>query len=163
MHWPLADGTPPADAQRGVFRPWAVLRPPARARCSRFVHPTLVFAGPNAAYLYDVPSAELVKTFSPTRAPGENGRPGPNYVDISATHVFVLYATELVVLSRARGECVLRIPLADVARGPPLFTTTEAPVRANGPRILVPEALMPSLSLHQLTQQEFHAGMPPLL
>lgn len=94
--------------RRGVFKPWALFRPPNNPRAYRFVYPTLLVASEagKEVYLFDAPSASLVKTLP---IPQDNLPPGAYaldgtliilYVELGPRHVFVCTKCNVLIISR---------------------------------------------------------------
>ncbi|KAJ3887595.1 hypothetical protein GG344DRAFT_90401 [Lentinula edodes] len=155
--WHLASGFPPTPPQsnalpdqisaseesyqkhaatypKGHFKPWANLRMPRLTSAFRFVYPTLLVGGWDHAFLWDIPSGELVQTITSIQeaedpnsafavvvanAPSFDApapRLGPlgnlNYVDVDEKHIFICGVTALRVFSRATAKCVLDVPSA---------------------------------------------------
>lgn len=93
----------------GHFTPWAMLQIPEQTSAYRFVYPTLLVAGWNTVYLFDVRSGELVQTIRETQQLGVLAPLGPlTYVELSARHAFVC-GQSVRVFARASGSCVLDI------------------------------------------------------
>ncbi|KAJ4488680.1 hypothetical protein C8R41DRAFT_981845 [Lentinula lateritia] len=119
---------------KGHFKPWAILRMPRLTSAFRFVYPTLLVGGWDHAFLWDIPSCELVQTITSIQeaedpnsafavvvanAPSFDApapRLGPlgnlNYVDVDEKHIFICGVTALRVFSRATGKCVLDVSSA---------------------------------------------------
>ncbi|KAJ3920345.1 hypothetical protein F5877DRAFT_77246 [Lentinula edodes] len=155
--WHLASGFPPTPPQsnalpdqisaseesyqkhaatypKGHFKPWAILRMPRLTRAFRFVYPTLLVGAWDHAFLWDIPSCELVQTITSIQeaedpssafavvvanAPSFDApapRLGPlgnlNYVDVDEKHIFICGVTALRVFSRATAKCVLDVSSA---------------------------------------------------
>jgi hypothetical protein len=98
----------------GYFQPWAVLHMPERTIAYRFVYPTLIAAGYDRAYLWDIPSGKLIQTIEECRfIASEDGGDDNDlldiitYVEISERHVFMAGQSWLRVFSRATGKSVL--------------------------------------------------------
>jgi hypothetical protein len=98
--------------QRGHFKPWALLYMPTHTRAFRFVYPTLLAAGENEVYLWDIPSATLIQTISGIQPIGGLAL-DIDYVELSHQHVFICMEDTLRVFSRHCGRAVydLEIPL----------------------------------------------------
>ncbi|GJE91392.1 F-box protein [Phanerochaete sordida] len=103
---------------KGTFKPWAVLTTPEATRAYRFVYPTLLVAGAENAYLWDVPRCEIVQVIPDIQASiaGENlGR--INYVELSPLHVIICGGRQLRLFDRTSGACVWH--LQTTTAGPP--------------------------------------------
>ena len=90
------------------FEPWAVLHMPEQTAAYRFVYPTLVVAGQDHAYLWDIPSGKLIQTIEECQFIANNQYLlGIMYVEISERHVFIVGQFYLRVFSRVTGKSVL--------------------------------------------------------
>jgi hypothetical protein len=100
------------NAPHGHFKPWALLEMPELTSAFRFVYPTLLVAAWDQAYLWDIPSGELIQTI--TEIQGTADEPGTlgriNYVELSSRHVFICGTYLIRIFSRASGKRVLDIP-----------------------------------------------------
>jgi len=97
----------PSSTGRGHFRPWALLQMPDFTRAFRFSYPTLLSAGLNNAYLWDVPTSRLVETISNIQAPNKDGPLGRlNYVDVNDKYVFICGLVQLRIFAREGGALV---------------------------------------------------------
>ncbi|KAJ6520362.1 hypothetical protein C8R45DRAFT_1205346 [Mycena sanguinolenta] len=113
------------EPSRGHFRPWAVLRPPARTRAFRFVYPSLVAATLISLLVWDITTCELVQIIRDTQisveGPGSNEHLGEtNYVEISAQpdgYAFICGSNALRAFSRTSGRCVLDVSSSQVSYG----------------------------------------------
>ncbi|KAJ3815188.1 hypothetical protein F5876DRAFT_31173 [Lentinula aff. lateritia] len=131
---------------KGHFKPWAILRMPRLTSAFRFVYPTLLVGAWDHAFLWDIPSRELVQTITSIQeaedpnsafavvvanAPSFDApapRLGPlgnlNYVDVDEKHIFICGVTALRVFSRATGKCVLDVSSARREFGSRKFSIT---------------------------------------
>lgn len=102
---------------KGSFRPWAVLTTPEFNRAFRFVYPTLLVAGSDKAYLWDVLTCELSKIIPEIQAEA-GGEPlgAINYVELSAKHVYICGTRQLRVFDRTNGALVYHISTGRVWR-----------------------------------------------
>jgi len=99
-------------APRGHFKPWAFLWMPEFTSAFRFIYPTLLVAAWDRAYLWDIPTCQLVQTITEIQCPGP-GSPtlgNINYVELSERHVFICGTSTIRIFSRGSGEHVLDIP-----------------------------------------------------
>ncbi|KAJ8494397.1 hypothetical protein ONZ45_g13249 [Pleurotus djamor] len=71
---------------RGHFRPWLLLTPPAPTLAYRFIYPTLLVCGHDQAFLYDIPSGQLIQTIKDIQQINEMGEElgDLRYVELSA-------------------------------------------------------------------------------
>ena len=99
---PSHSGDP--DHLRGQFVPWARLLVPESNQALKLARVTLLVAGDQRAFLYDVEKAELRQTI----AVETSGR--LRYVDLSENHIFLVSLLQLNVYDRGNGSCVLSIP-----------------------------------------------------
>ncbi|KIK68565.1 hypothetical protein GYMLUDRAFT_1008372 [Collybiopsis luxurians FD-317 M1] len=119
---------------KGHFRAWAILQMPRPTRAFRFSYPCLLVGAWDHAFLWDIPSSELIQTISSIQQPEDPAAafavvlanapafdaPAPrlsalqdlNYVEVDSRHVFVCGFNALRVFSRASGKCVLDVPSA---------------------------------------------------
>ena len=97
----------------GYFQPWAVLHMPKQTSGFRFVYPTLVVAGYDFAYLWDIPSGKLIQTIECplTALEGDNGHYFDEIVDVAVSerHVFIASQVYMRIFSRETGESVLNL------------------------------------------------------
>ncbi|KAF5389649.1 hypothetical protein D9757_004139 [Collybiopsis confluens] len=129
---------------KGHFKPWAMLKMPRPTRAFRFVYPTLLVGAWDHAFLWDIPSIELIQTIASVQQPEDPvaqfavvlasapiyGVSPPrlgalenlNYVEVDSTHVFVCGINALRVFSRATGRCILDVPSARREWGHRKFT-----------------------------------------
>jgi hypothetical protein len=94
-------------APRGQFRPWALLRFDEAVFVDRLLYPTLICAGLNHTFLYDVRTGSCVQTINTNLRSIYS-------VDVNERHAFVCERDVVHVFSLESGIEVLRIP-ADVA------------------------------------------------
>ena len=99
-----------SSATAGFFQPWAVLHEQTNA--FRFVYPTLIAAGYDWAYLWDIPTGRHIQTIEECQfISSEDGNNhyllGIMYVEISERHVFFVGQFYIRVFSRATGKSVL--------------------------------------------------------
>jgi hypothetical protein len=107
---------------------------PRPTRAFRFSYPCLLVGAWDHAFLWDIPSSELIQTISSIQQPEDPAAafavvlanapafdaPAPrlsalqdlNYVEVDSRHVFVCGFNALRVFSRASGKCVLDVPSA---------------------------------------------------
>ncbi|KAG8832908.1 hypothetical protein FRC17_000350 [Serendipita sp. 399] len=104
---------------RGRFEPFVCLHTETATSASRFVYPHLVLATRDAqiAYIYDVPSAKLLRKIelNPDNTVGLEGDDRVNYVEQSQTHVFVCMERQIVTYKKSDGA----VDLIFRARQPP--------------------------------------------
>ena len=99
-------------ATAGFFQPWAVLHMQEQTSAYRFVYPTLIVAGYDRAYLWDIPTGRHIQTIEECQfISSEDGNNhyllGIMYVEISERHVFIVGQFHIRVFSRATGKSVL--------------------------------------------------------
>lgn len=100
---------------KGHFKPWALLTPPETGNAFRFVYPTLAVVGVNAAWLFDVERAQMVKTINYIQKPVAGGFLGAiNYVELSDQHVLICGSSQLRFFDRSSGAIVHAITREDV-------------------------------------------------
>ncbi|KAI0821360.1 hypothetical protein BC629DRAFT_1460351 [Irpex lacteus] len=100
---------------KGHFKPWALLTPPETGNAFRFVYPTLAVVGVNAAWLFDVERAQMVKTINYIQKPVAGGFLGAiNYVELSDQHVLMCGSSQLRFFDRSSGAIVHAITREDV-------------------------------------------------
>ncbi|KAF8342210.1 uncharacterized protein EI90DRAFT_1315206 [Cantharellus anzutake] len=101
----------PENPFRGCMVPFGMLRNPIRTRAYRFVYPLLLVASEHdrRVVIWHVPTREIVEEFPIDGSEGLEGGAwnpdGPdriNYVELSATHVFISLSDRLVVLERGK-------------------------------------------------------------
>lgn len=92
------------DHLRGQFVPWARLLIPENSQALKLARVTLLVAGDQKAFLYDVEKAELQQTI----AVKTSGR--LRYVDLSEHHIFLVSLLQVTIYDRGNGSCVLSIP-----------------------------------------------------
>ncbi|KAI0665664.1 hypothetical protein C8Q78DRAFT_985901 [Trametes maxima] len=100
-----------ASAPRGHFRPWSLIQCPEFGRAYRFVYPDLLVSGLRKAYIWDIRTGQ--RTLEVDNIQGSTGNISPNdinYVELSATHVFICSSSALRVFSRQSRSMVLEIP-----------------------------------------------------
>ncbi|KAI0759997.1 hypothetical protein BD413DRAFT_487088 [Trametes elegans] len=97
-----------ASAPRGHFRPWALIDTPEFGRAYRFVYPDLLVSALRKAYAWDVRTGELVLELENVQ--GDYPVGDINYVELSATHVFICSSSALRIFSRENKAMVLEIP-----------------------------------------------------
>ena len=91
---------------RGQFIPWAHLLIPEKTRAFRLARGSLLVAGSQTAFLYDIEKAELQQTIEVDVVRVGEVR----YVDLSVHHVLIVRPLQLNVYDRATGLPVLSIP-----------------------------------------------------
>jgi hypothetical protein len=97
----------PSSTGHGHFRPWALLQMPDVTHAFRFSYPTLLSAGSDSAYLWDVPTSRLVETISDIQVPNQDGALGSlTYVDVNDKYVVVCGLIQLRVFARDGGALV---------------------------------------------------------
>ncbi|KAG1842276.1 hypothetical protein DFJ58DRAFT_666062 [Suillus subalutaceus] len=102
---------------RGHFRPWALLHMPESTRAFRFSYPTLLSAGANNAYLWDVPTSRLVETISNIQAPNQDGILGSIcYVEVNDQYAFFCGSNQLRIFARGGGALVYHLCMKDLQR-----------------------------------------------
>ncbi|KAH9889520.1 hypothetical protein C8Q73DRAFT_793718 [Cubamyces lactineus] len=127
--WQAASQQWPSTSQRGHFRPWALIDTPEFGRAYRFVYPNLLVSGLRKAYLWDVRSGELVLEVENVQ--GNTTDTGDiNYVELSATHVFICSSSALRVFSRQNKSLVLEIPSYQLAYGDIRLAVDRGPAAA---------------------------------
>ncbi|TFK72802.1 hypothetical protein BDN72DRAFT_791910 [Pluteus cervinus] len=100
---------------RGHFTPWAILRTDHHAHASRFVYPTLLVTSWDQAFLYNVPTGELVQVIDTLQAaPGASPSGDPSlgtifYVEQSARHVFACGMLGIRIWSKETGRAIMDI------------------------------------------------------
>ncbi|KAG2116175.1 hypothetical protein DEU56DRAFT_173770 [Suillus clintonianus] len=100
---------------RGHFRPWALLQMPEVTRAFRLSYPTLLSAGANNAYLWDVPTSRLVETIGNIQAPNQGGTLGRlNYVEVNDQYAFFCGSIQLRVFARGGGALVYHLGMKDL-------------------------------------------------
>jgi hypothetical protein len=105
-------------SNRGVFKPWAVIRAPEAARAYRFVYPHLLIAARKQAFVYDVRVAELVLSVDET----QTGNHDIRYVDFNDRYLFICFEDELHIFNRNGGQRVRALMLNEFTRNMPLHT-----------------------------------------
>lgn len=101
----------------GHFRPWAHLHMPEPTRAFRFSYPTLLSAGANYAYLWDVPTSRLVETISNIQAPNQDGTLGTLcYVEVNDQYAFFCGSNQLRIFARGGGALVYHLCMKDLQR-----------------------------------------------
>lgn len=92
---------------RGQFTPFCVLTPPKVTSASRFVYPELVVVTRDAtnAYIFNVPTARLVKTLELEALEDET----VCYVDHSPTHVFICTTLTMSAYRKSDGQRDMRL------------------------------------------------------
>ncbi|KAI0629050.1 hypothetical protein C8Q77DRAFT_1015195, partial [Trametes polyzona] len=106
--WQLASRQHASTAPHGHFRPWALIETPEFGRAYRFVYPDLLVSGLRKAYVWDVRTGQRVLELDNVQ--GDLPVGDINYVELSATHIFICSSSALRVFSRANGAMVLEIP-----------------------------------------------------
>lgn len=102
---------------RGHFRPWALLHMPESTRAFRFSYPTLLSAGANNAYLWDVPTSCLVETITNIQAPNPDGILGSiTYVEVNDQYAFFCGSNQLRIFARGGGALVYHLCMKDLQR-----------------------------------------------
>jgi hypothetical protein len=102
---------------RGHFRPWALLQMPESTRAFRFSYPTLLSAGANNAYLWDVPTSCLVETISNIQAPNQDGiLESIRYVEVNDQYAFFCGSNQLRIFARGGGALVYHLSMKDLQR-----------------------------------------------
>ncbi|KIK43739.1 hypothetical protein CY34DRAFT_11515 [Suillus luteus UH-Slu-Lm8-n1] len=100
----------PSPTNRRHFRPWALLHVPEFTRAFRLLYPTLLSAGVNHAYLWDVPTSRLVETISNIQAPNKDGTLGPlSYVEVNDQYAFFCGSNQLRIFARDGGALVYHL------------------------------------------------------
>lgn len=96
---------------KGSFKPWALLTMPEFSRAFRFVYPTLLVAGLDKAYLYDVESGQLQQTVDDTQVPRDGVILGDiNYAELSSSHVLLCGRRQLRLFERGSGALQYVLP-----------------------------------------------------
>ncbi len=103
---------------RGCMVPFGLLRNPVRTRASRFVYPLLLVASEydRRVVIWHVPSLQILEEFSIEEGNAQAEAEDPhlvdviNYVELSATHVFISLSNKLVVFERGQISPELNIP-----------------------------------------------------
>ncbi|EKM53433.1 uncharacterized protein PHACADRAFT_197864 [Phanerochaete carnosa HHB-10118-sp] len=92
---------------KAAFKPWAVLTTPEHTRAYRFVYPMLLVAGPEKAYLWDVPRCDIARVIPDIQTPMAGEILGDiNYVELSPLHVIICGSRQLRLFDRTSGACV---------------------------------------------------------
>ncbi|KAG1750293.1 hypothetical protein EDD22DRAFT_916567 [Suillus occidentalis] len=133
----------PSPTRRGHFRPWALLHVPEFTRAFRFSYPTLLSAGVNHAYLWDVPTSRLVETISNIQAPNKDGTLGPlSYVEVNDQYAFFCGSNQLRIFARDGGALVYHLCMKNLQ-----FTTWDVlPSNGDDP---CPSSLFQPQRLHE--------------
>ncbi|KAG2144676.1 uncharacterized protein EDB93DRAFT_1152673 [Suillus bovinus] len=102
---------------RGHFRPWALLHMPEPTRAFRFSYPTLLSAGANYAYLWDVSTSSLVETINNIQTPNQDGTLGTLcYVEVNDQYAFFCGSNQLRIFARGGGALVYHLCMKDLQR-----------------------------------------------
>ncbi|KAG1726149.1 hypothetical protein EDB19DRAFT_1753265 [Suillus lakei] len=102
---------------RGHFKPWALLHMPEVTRAFRFSYPTLLSAGANNAYLWDVPTSRIVETIGNIQAPNQSGTLGRlNYVEVNDHYAIFCGSIQLRIFARSGGALVYHLSMKDLPR-----------------------------------------------
>ena len=92
------------ESQRGHFKPWALISMPESARAFRFSYPTLLAAGTNNAYLWNVPRSQLVSVIRDIQRQHHSLLLGSiNYVEVNDLYVFICGGRGLRIFGRDSG------------------------------------------------------------
>ncbi|OSC99830.1 hypothetical protein PYCCODRAFT_1437984 [Trametes coccinea BRFM310] len=100
-------------APHGHFRPWRLINTPEFGRAYRFVYPCLLVSGLRKAYVWDVRTGQLVLELENVQ--GDSPAGDINYVELSASHVFICSSSALRVFSRENKAMILEIPSYQLA------------------------------------------------
>lgn len=109
------------DQEFGRFVPWALLSIPELTRAYRFVYPTLLVAGYDHAFLYDIPTARLVQTINISGVAAEDFG-DLRYVELSNQHVFICFEAAILVFDRNRRDQKAHIINVSWFRSNPLLS-----------------------------------------
>ncbi|KAG2336881.1 hypothetical protein BDR05DRAFT_896120, partial [Suillus weaverae] len=147
-----------SSTNRGHFRPWALLQMPEFTRAFRFSYPTLLSAGANNAYLWDVPTSRLVETISNIQAPNQDGTLGPlSYVEVNDQYAFFCGANQLRIFARGGGALVYHLGIKDLQ----CINWDVLPDNSNNPCpswLLQPQRLHEAYHVSSTSQSNFVAG-----
>lgn len=106
----------PDNPSRGCMVPFGLLESPIRTRAFRFVYPLLLVASDydRRVVIWHVPTLQILEEFSIEEEDAQDKAEDPsdaiNYVELSATHVFVSLSNKLVVFERGQVAPELNIP-----------------------------------------------------
>lgn len=90
---------------------------PEPTRAFRFSYPTLLSAGANYAYLWDVPTSRLVETITNIQAPNQDGTLGTLcYVEVNDQYAFFCGSNQLRIFARGGGALVYHLCMKDLQR-----------------------------------------------
>ncbi|KAI8974002.1 hypothetical protein BD414DRAFT_498829 [Trametes punicea] len=150
-----------SSAPHGHFRPWALIDTPEFGRAYRFVYPNLLVSGLRKAYVWDVRSGQMVLELENVQ--GDSPAGDINYVELSATHVFICSSSALRVFSRQNKGMVLEIPSYRLAYSDVRLAVDRDPAIARhglaspGEIVKIPIAPTDSTALYSASYAEFSA------
>ncbi|KAF8131488.1 hypothetical protein EV363DRAFT_1165258 [Boletus edulis] len=105
-----------AETHRGHFKAWALLRLPETARAFRFSYPTLLAAAMNNAYLWDVPSAQLVSVIRDIQRQHQGQSLATiKYVEVNDLYVFICGARGLRIFGRENGALLYQLSTRELS------------------------------------------------
>ncbi|KAG0706677.1 hypothetical protein DFH29DRAFT_137501 [Suillus ampliporus] len=143
---------------RGHFRPWALLQMPEFTRAFRFSYPTLLSAGANNAYLWNVPTSRLVETINNIQAPNQDGTLGRlNYVEVNDQYAFFCGSIQLRIFARGGGALVCHLAMKDLphTNWDVLPDSTDVPCSSS---LFEPQRLHEAFHVSGTSQSNFVAG-----
>jgi hypothetical protein len=148
----------PSPTHRGHFRPWSLLHVPEFTRAFRFSYPTLLSAGVNHAYLWDVPTSRLIETISNIQAPNKDGTLGSlSYVEVNDQYAFFCGSNQLRIFARDGGALVYHLCTKNLQ-----FTTWDVlPSNGDDPcpsSLFQPQRLHEAYHVSSTSQSNFIAG-----
>ncbi|KAL4068868.1 hypothetical protein V8B97DRAFT_2024543 [Scleroderma yunnanense] len=101
--------------RHGHFRAWALLRMPEMTRAFRFSYPTLLVAGEDNAYIWNVPEGRLVETIRDIQKSRHDDRLGIiNYVEVDDKYAFICGSNQFRIFERGGGALVFQLSPKDL-------------------------------------------------
>ncbi|CAA7270274.1 unnamed protein product [Cyclocybe aegerita] len=126
---------------RGCFVAYALIRPPDRATCQRFVYPILLTISSDMVYLWDAPSGRLIEVLQEVQGLGDAATTPEQfeighirYADLSPRHVFLAGQKGLKVFARTAAMDGLEgtLPISRLAHLPHGFLSISSSGRRHG-------------------------------
>ncbi|PVF96337.1 hypothetical protein CPB86DRAFT_762356 [Serendipita vermifera] len=144
----MEGSSPPTSpiSTRGRFEPFIVLSPPMTVSASRFVYPQLLVATREQAfaYLYDVPSGNLVKTITINDSTGTS----IHYVEHGPRHIYICTEAAVSAYRKSDGKLVFSLNHDSVAQHHYTLTSPEDTDGVNSLHLpLVPKPADPNNTL----------------
>ncbi|CDO77035.1 hypothetical protein BN946_scf184403.g10 [Trametes cinnabarina] len=159
--WRIASQPQYPHAPRGHFRPWRLINTPEFGRAYRFVYPSLLVSGLRKAYVWDVRTGALLQELENVQ--GDSNAGDINYVELSASHVFICSSSALRVFSRETKAMILEIPSYQLAYADIRLAVKRDPAMARhglatpGEIVKIPLELTDSTALYSASYAEFSA------